>query len=392
MAPIDDTTCLPTPILAKSKRQHRIVPRFLRTEYNTNFSATFQPRIALYFHDSTSQHNIAIAQTLRKSHLKASVLLISTTLANEHQNSEAGIIRPKDEDIFTAITSFNPDIFIVEQVQLRTLEKILQHLKNASTQCVLSIANTPQLGELDKHQNNLIKKFIDELWLYSDAQVCNLTKAHRLSKQSIKKVRYTGYLQSHKTPDKADENSAKESVWIVLEESLDFTKTIEFILKVATENNISFGLLLGPAIPGHIKHNLCNIVANADIKITTKQANRNCTKTLENAKKIIVFGNKKTIIEALGYKKNTLLISQKEIAPFNQIRRFEKIKNTDVLPVVRTKAAAIADWITSTPAKNTHNNQPHIDIEGLTKLPTLIGKLLTNERRKTQRHTREEHA
>ena len=193
-------------------------------------------RLALYSHETMGmghmRRNMLIAQTFSRSPLEPTILLISgacqagafakprgvdfVTLpalrkSNTGQHYSRGLdislqelASLRGQIILASLTSFQPDVFIVDKVPrgvCRELEPTLKALKKQGrTRCVLGlrdILDTPQTVQREwREEENYeaIRDYYEALWIYGDQMVYDVGKEYSFPADVAHKVRYVGYL------------------------------------------------------------------------------------------------------------------------------------------------------------------------------------------------------
>ena len=111
-----------------------------------------------------------------------------------------------------------PDVLIVDNVPrgaLRELDSTLHHLRKAGrTRCVLGLRDVidePAAVKIEWNRlanEEAIRDFYDEVWVYSDPAVYNLVLEYRFSEEVASKVRFTGYLDQRARFGLPGENEA----------------------------------------------------------------------------------------------------------------------------------------------------------------------------------------
>ena len=92
---------------------------------------------------------------------------------------------------------------------------------------------------------------------------------------------------------------------------------------------------------------------------------------------IVAIGNNATISDALTSDKPTLLIPSKtEIC--EALRRLSSFNVAEVLDSEAATSEAISNWLHKDAFNERSSSKDHIDFKGLSRLPNLLGALLTS--------------
>lgn len=192
-------------------------------------------RLAFYSHDAQGlghiRRNLNIANFLVKSGLRATILLICGSrrissfsfsegidtlilpAIRKHNDGSyeprhlhiehAQLLRCRRQMIEAAVDAFNPDMLLVDKLPLGfqgELEPTLDLMKGRSGCCILGlrdIIDDPQAARQEWEHfggNRAADNLYDQVWIYGDRSVYDLTKDYRLSEKSRLKTSFTGYL------------------------------------------------------------------------------------------------------------------------------------------------------------------------------------------------------
>ncbi|MGO2632285.1 MAG: glycosyltransferase family protein [Galactobacter sp.] len=197
-------------------------------------ATTSRPRIALYCHDTVglghTRRQLALAHELAKHHAGADLLLLTG-------NPEAALLPAPDRtDVVTlptvtkavdgsyvprrlgtdldavvglrrailtaALTSFSPDLLIVDKVPQGLCGELLQSLEvlRGSTRMVLGLREvlddtaTTRAEWLTGGTEDVIREYYDEVWVYGDPSVFDPTKEYGWGGDTVAKTVQLGYL------------------------------------------------------------------------------------------------------------------------------------------------------------------------------------------------------
>ncbi len=369
-----------------------------------SFAPHFQPRIALYSGGTTTEafkRNIAIANALKTSHLKADILLITETEAAPHtalpkglicvalpprQERDAGLDDPghRIDMIHSALSGFQPDAVIIDNVPFGLkpeFQKIIQFLKQGNIRCILGLGDSPRYTIPEQAQ-----RLYDQIWIYGDRDLYDLASEYNFSNLTRKKIRYTGYLQplsSNLTNE--EEGAGTNTVAFVLNENDDYARASEMVINSRLPDHHQALLITGPAVPRPVRDNLaqlCNSLEHFTL-IDGDAAGDH----LQRAGRIVALGNNATLGETLPRGKPLLLIPTRP-AIARALKAVARPGALDVLEAHEASSDAISDWLARECSREEATLPlKRVDTAGLSHIPGLLGALLTTERRTTPRQT-----
>lgn len=383
-------------------------------------------RIAIYSHDTMGlghiRRNFLIAKTLSKSNLKCSILLISgTNKANEfslpenvdiltlpslYKNSVGNysskqlnipledIISIRSNIIKTAVKSFNPDIFIADKVPrgvLKELDPALKYLQsNTNTKCILGLRDildgpdTVTREWKEVKYEKAIKKYYHSIWVYGDKRIYDLATEYKFSKDTESKICYTGYLVKENKLKSYIERRNKD-----LKIQLPNGRMILCLLgggqdgfdisKAFVETQFpkqTFGVLLTGPFMEHEDRNHIMELASKNPKIFVYGFVPDPNYLLLKADKVIAMGGYNTICELISQKKDTLVIPR-TIPRSEQLIRAQRLRDIGLFDFVHPDNISpqiFSQWVKDSKPKP--RLSPHIDLDGLTKIPNLIKQIV----------------
>lgn len=196
---------------------------------------TSAPRIAFYSHDTMGlghiRRNMLLAQSVLETCPEADVLLLSgvresgafklpkgadsITLPTYFKTDKGKylprslgqdierLVNIRRSTIRAALTSFEPDIFIVDNVPrgaMNELDTVLPELSAAGTRIILGlrdIIDEPDAvrSQWKKLQNiEIIRLYFSAVWVYGDPTLYNFADEYQIAPDIVEKLRYVGYL------------------------------------------------------------------------------------------------------------------------------------------------------------------------------------------------------
>lgn len=399
-------------------------------------SNTRKCRIALYSHDTMGlghkRRNLLIAQTLGSSPLKPDVLMISgipdvsnvptppgvdcLTLPALHKNIDGQyqarrldlslqeIITLRSQVILTTIKTFQPDIFIVDNVPrgaVRELDPTLEYLHSqGKTHCILGlrdILDEPATVVRDwKRAGNeeAIHTYYDQVWVYGDRNIYDLAQEYTLQSKTVAKFRYTGYLDQryrlkHLNLDtvqafKSLNLPSEGLVLCLVGGGQDGAMLAETFAHAELPPDMSGIILTGPFMPREIRQKLQNYAAQRhNLRVLEYLAEP--TLLLNQAERVIAMGGYNTTCELLSFGKRSLILPR--IKPRReQLIRAEKLNSLGLIDYIhpdQLTSQALTDWLKleAKPPKQEGKIpkvRKHIDLKGLTRIPQFVDEILTS--------------
>jgi len=376
-------------------------------------------KIVIYSHDTMGlghvRRTLLIATALAKSHLKASVLLISGT----HQLSEFDlpkgvdcltlpgitksisgtynprqyeltlqhVVRVRSQTIEAAVKAFKPHVFIADNVPRGVeyeLDQVLNFLATRpdiiSVLGIRDILDAPEVikKEWQKKQNeDVIRRFYDAVWVYGDRDFYNTPEEYDFSTHLRKKLTFIGYLDPlcrHKVSSglkkqkKAKKHKFPDGFHLCMagggQDGIALTKAFANALINSNNNGI---ILTGPFLPEEaIKKLKKRIKGFSNIKLI--QFSHEPIKLIKRADKVVSMGGYNSVCEILALEKKALIIPRVEPRQEQWVRA-EKLRDRgliDVLHPDNLNAAAIKNWLETD--KESYEKTKAFDFFGLNRI------------------------
>ena len=391
-------------------------------------NAISQPRVALYSHDTMGlghlRRNLLIAQSLSEAPLGATSLLITgaheanfftlpkqsdfLTLPRLRKEADGNyssgqlaisiedLISLRADSICSALTTFQPDVLIVDKVPSGAFGELLPTLRTlneyTSTRCVLGIRDVlddPETvrAEFEKSDSYaLIDRFFEEIWIYGDQRIYDPVKEYHWPKSIAEKVKFTGYLDQTNRTSSLDTLSDScplefediEDRLIVCtlgggQDGLDLGRA--FLESLPTTGYTGV-LLAGPYMEQGALRSLQEAAlerGNCQVLDFTPEANQ----LICRANRVIAMGGYNTVCSVLSYQKAALIVPR--VCPRSeQWIRAERLKNLGLLDVLHPQylsGNALHDWITSDRCE-TAKASFLVEFDGLVEVRNLCGKLI----------------
>ncbi len=376
----------------------RVVPHFLRKGDNLPLaknSPQFQPRVALYSGGSDGEalrRNIAIAHSLEVSHLKANVLLITEPHQNPTIPSPQGLTcihLPADTEseersqlALEALASFSPDAVVIDSLPFglrREFDCIINLLKRSNIRCVLGLESGPTHTIPEQAQ-----RLYDQIWAYCDRDLYDFSREYNFTNGTRKKICHTGYLDhlsQHRT--KTTASASQTLILFMLDNVEDYADASETLINTPLPPHSRATLITGTNVPIHIKTGLRQLTSAQDnIEVVDDCDKRD--NLLAQADFIVAMGNHIPLHAAEVNGKATLLIPAEQKV-CRTTKRLAKLNVAEVVNMSETTTETISNWLHQKAESDHSPNSQLIDCKGLSRLPGLLGALLTTNRRQPSR-------
>lgn len=384
-------------------------------------------RIALYSHDTMGlghkRRNYLIAQTLGSSALDADILMISgmsdassfsmpsgvdcltlPALYKENNGqyrsrrldiSLQEIITLRSQVICTSLTTFAPDVLIVDNVPrgaMGELDPTLEYLsKRGKTYCILGLRDVldePSAVRRDwQHHDNerTIRDYYDAVWVYGDRTVYDPIQEYQFSPETIAKLHYMGYLDQKARLSFVDEASKRvldilnlpsgRLILCSVGGGQDGAQLAETFARAKFPSDAYGIILTGPFIPKTVQQRLQEKVARrSDLYLLEYFPEP--TLLVERADRIIAMGGYNTTCEILSFQKQALIVPR--IKPRQeQLVRTERLKAMGLLEMLhpdRLNVRNLSEWLAQTDELPTMRDR--IDLNGLTRIPQFLQEIL----------------
>jgi predicted glycosyltransferase len=372
------------------------------------------------------RRNLLIAQALAYSHLEVDILVltgarefgsfhlppdIDCIVLPSLYKEQSGEYRSRHLDIsldelvalrrntlFAAITGFEPDVLIVDNVPggaQGELLPVLDYLRSQTkSRCVLGmrdIRDSPRAVEFEWRREGaeeVLRSLYDEIWIYGDPAVYDPVSAYGLSGDVAAKVRFLGYLdqrerlrfaetagsQTHRdVPLPADD----PYVLCMVGGGQDGWQLAQAFAQVCFPEGTQGVLVCGPHMDCSARR-VVHRYASLNRQVQVLDFVPEPTHLVRSAEAVICMGGYNSVCEALSFGKRTLLVPR--VKPRKeQLIRAQRLAELGVADMLlpdmlgpRELGARIRDMLTSPPVEVHH----HIDFGAINKLPSLVEELL----------------
>jgi len=378
-----------------------------------------KPRIALYSHDTCGlghmRRNLLLARTFART-LDADILMItgareSNSLAipdgvdmltlpslfklpdgtyrpRQFQFGIRDLISIRSRIIRTALESFRPDVFIVDNVPrgvMSELDEVLRYLRlRTTTRCILGlrdILDHPEAVEKEwaVRENVLaIRTYFDAVWIYGDPDIYDMTEACAFPADLRRMVSFTGYLDAQAAPAV---NRPAAPAFPFARQSFNLCTVgggqdgihVASLFSVASPRQRYPGLILtGPFMPSEARQRLA-VAAARHKRLATLAFTPDPTLIYKKARSVVAMGGYNTTCELLSIGKPLLVIPR--IRPRQEqwirARRLHELGLLSAVYPSEVTIKGILDWLTRdhTPIDDLRRR---INLNGLSRLPHLI--------------------
>ena len=385
-------------------------------------------RVALYSHDTMGlghmRRNLLLAQALKRSPLRAVVLMIAGAREAALLTSAAGVdcvalpsLR-KDADghyhprhleiplqqllvlraktMRAALEAFDPDVLIVDNVPrgaVRELDSVLESLRaKRRTRLVLGLRDvlddpiTLQSQWAHAQNQDAVRLYYDAIWVYGDPAVYDAVREYAFAPEVAAKVRYTGYLDQRARLSVAGLKD-KDAVaapglppgrlaLCLVGGGQDGRELAEAFVEADLPPNTNGIVVTGPCMPAEVRRRLCRAAARRPRRRVVRFM-REPTRLLRHADHVIAMGGYNTVCEILSFGKPALIVPR--IKPrCEQLIRAERLRARGLVEVLHPadlNPAALSAWLARVPAAVVPA-RGRIDLNGLDRIPRLLRELL----------------
>jgi predicted glycosyltransferase len=386
------------------------------------------PRIALYSHDTMGlghmRRNILIAQALSRLPSRAVILLVAgarratafslppgtdcLTLPSLYKEPDSRyrprrlkieleeLVDVRSSAILATLTSFQPDLFIVDNVPrgaVRELDPTLEELRQRGrTRCVLGLRDVldePAAVKRDwtrAANEEAIRALYDEVWVYGDRSVYDLVDEYGLPPDIAAKVRFAGYLDQRPRLELLAGTGSHPLGRLRLPEGplalcllgggQDGARLGEAFAAAELPPRFNGVIVTGPFMTEERKLRLREL-ATAQPRLRVIEFLPEPMQLVERAERVVSMGGYNTTCEALSLQKRTLIVPRTSPRTEQLIRatRLARRRLVDVLHPDEVSPASLSTWLKSNDGPPPRASD-HIDLNGLQRIPELAGDLL----------------
>jgi len=379
------------------------------------------PRIAFYSHDTMGlghvRRNLLLAETFTSRDPATTALLISgvhlgaafhmppnvdcitlPALAKDHDGAYGArhlslpltrLMHLRTRTIRAALLAFDPDLVVVDNAPRGAMgeaEPALAALKSRGrTRLVLGLRDVldePEVVAREWHRcgyHEAIARYYDQIWVYGDPQVYDVSRECGFPASTARKIRYVGYLDRRRLRTLG---CSHDDVELSLPDR--FTLCMSGGGQDGAALALAFGrargaglprvILGGPFLPDATRATLRELAAeDASLQVIDFSSDATCL--IERATRLVTMGGYNTVCEALVYRKPTLIVPR-EWPRREQLIRAERLCAlglADMLPSAQVTADALRRWL-GAPARPPRVGE--VRFTALARVPELATKLL----------------
>ena len=304
------------------------------------------------------------------------------------------------------LTTFTPDLLIIDRHPYgvhQELREPLARLRQASPDArvvlgLREVLDTPEtvqreweeLGEADT-----LRRLIDEVWVYGDASVHDLSATGEAPAALEERMRYTGYLAHGR--DAAETTHGSEASG-ALAGNAEVAEA--FILTTAGGGSDGINLLRAAAaarVPDGYRHVVVTgpqldaarfhqVAQTAGPRTIVRRSWPGMSHHIQRAAAVISMGGYNTVSEILASDTPALLVPREtpRLEQFIRATALKDVGATDLLRVADLSAAALEDWLTEllrdqdAGARSQLAGRRRLRLDGLETVPLLAAELLGN--------------
>ncbi len=306
--------------------------------------------------------------------------------------STASVIHMRSQMLLSIISSYRPDILVVDNVPrgvLGELQSVLANLRESSdTRVVLGMRDVLDDPDAVKREwaklNNqsFIVHNYDEVWVYGDRTLNDVVSEYDFCADLAAKIRYTGYLDQCERLHGDDEIERAELHSLGLSPGCynlclvgggQDGASVAHAFAAASMPTGQQGLVVaGPFMPDSQRLELHKIAArNRGMKVLDF-ANEP-TILLKHARSVVAMGGYNTTMEVLSFEKRALLIPR--VMPRSeQMVRAERLRDMGLVSVLHPASltsGAITAWLNG-PMANRQRSRHVLDMGGVPRIAQFL--------------------
>jgi len=404
-----------------------LTAQVLTAPLDASAEAVRRCRIAFYSHDTMGlghlRRNLLAAHTMAGSNLRAISLLVAgvreaTAFAlpqsadcltlpslrkdkgGQYQSrsldvSLKDVIAVRAGAISAAIEAFEPDVMIVDNVPrgaMQELDATLRHLRaRGRTKCVLGLRDVLDEPSTVKREwakasnEEAIKDYYDEIWVYGDPAVYDVVRDCQFDSGIAAKARFVGYLDQRVRLALTSDNEIGSSLALGLSTEKfvlcsvgggqDGSLLAEAFAQAELPDDTSGVILTGPFMSADLLIRLRAITA-ANPRLRVLEFFQEPARLVRDAERVIIMGGYNSVCEALSFEKPALIVPR--VKPrMEQMIRAQALRAwglVDVLHPDKLDPQALTRWLQEDkPSPQVHGR---INFNGLFTIQALLEQLL----------------
>jgi predicted glycosyltransferase len=374
-------------------------------------------RIALYSHDGMGlghlRRNALIASSLAGGPLGASALLLAGAhelgrmalppgvdcltlpgfqkVGNGHYRPRTlrvetpRLVEMRRRAISAALDAYDPDLLLVDKIPEGLHGELLPALgplRRRGTRIVLGlrdILDEParvQAEWLAGQRVRHVEEHFDQVWIYGDPNVYDLTRECRFPEAFTRASRFTGYLDplGHPLRARAEDAPAHGPTVCQVGGGQDGGALAEAFLRARIPEGTHGVLIEGPFMPPHARERI-RFLAGSRPDIELVSFTPDPVERVRQARQVISMGGYNSVCEILSTRRRGLIVPR--VRPRQEQRiRAERMAALGLVDWIHPDAltpAALSTWMHGDPASRQVSGA--FDFSGLERLPGLISDL-----------------
>ncbi|MGH3813043.1 MAG: glycosyltransferase family protein [Pseudonocardiaceae bacterium] len=308
-------------------------------------------------------------------------------------SSLADVLRMRSRLIETALSTFEPDLFIVDKVARGvqgSLDAALTTLRrDGGTRTVLGLRDVldePLVAVREwaaADTTEAIRDLYDEVWVYGDPVIYDPVEEYSLPPSVADKVVYTGYLAGPRPPCLqirylSHDGAAPPQQPFVLclvgggQDGVDLARAF---LRARLPPGLCGVVLTGPYMPRDQRRELLRD-AESRADMTVREFVSGADEFVRRASAAVSMGGYNSVCELLGAGCASLLVPRVTPRMEQALRaaRLARAGWVDVLPLAEATPGRITEWLSRSTGANGTTRRT-LDLGGLTRIPRLAERL-----------------
>jgi predicted glycosyltransferase len=311
------------------------------------------------------------------------------------------VIEVRARVIRAAIDAFEPDVLIVDNVPRGALKEVEPTLKGlrakGDVRCVLGLRDVlDDPASAQKEWTRLanedaIREYYDEVWVYADPTVYNLVTECHLSPEVAAKVRFVGYLDQRERLALAPKATSSASAFGLRSDKFvlcsvgggqDGALLAEVFAQADLPPDTSGVILTGPFMSAEAIANLRQIAA-ANPFMHVLEFCPEPAQLVRDAERIVIMGGYNSVCEALSFEKPALIVPRVKprLEQFIRARAMHSLGLVDMLHPDQLSPRALTRWLVEDKARPQVHGR--IDFNALSVLPAMLQRLLARQSNKS---------
>lgn len=386
---------------------------------------TSGPRIACYSHDTVGlghiRRNIAVATSLINAWPHADALMLTgnpeatslwlpprtdvvtlPTVAKDRAGryrsrtlnaSLDSVVAIRSAVIEAAVTTFAPDLLIVDKVPLGVAEELAPTLRRlraeVGTRIVLGLREilddpvTAVAQWTASGATAAIEEFYDAVWIYGDQQVFDPVVEYGLPTAVADKAVFTGYLGTDRFVDPTAATKAGSSaperpyVLCTVGGGQDGAALARMFARTPLPGSHDGVVVCGPFMAAGDRAAV-RAAAAANPAMQIHDFVPDLHRLIAGATAVVSMAGYNSVCEILSCSRPALLVprTSPRLEQLIRAQRLTELGATDLMPLDSLAVADLANWIDQAVDRGPVAERAQIDLDGLGRLPAVAARLL----------------